>query len=222
MAYLKKGSFMETGLFQKLSSKKITKAELFQKVEADFSLLTELLNGTSSSKAAVRYGCGKVLMDLSEKYPEMLYPYMENFIGLLDSKYRILTWNAMAIIANLTAVDVESKFDAALDKYYSYLGNEYMVTVANLVGNSAKIVSAKPYLADKIAAELLKVQNLKTTPHLTEECKLVIAEHAIKTFNTLINYAKNKEQLIAFTKKHIDSSRLSLSKEAQEFLKKYG
>lgn len=212
---------METGLLQKLGSKEITKAELFHKVEQDFSLLPELLEGTSSPKAAVRYSCGKVLMDLSEKYPDRLYPYMDNFIGLLDSKHRILTWNAMAIIANLTKVDKDRKFDAIFDKYYSYLSNEYMVTVANVVGNSAKIASAKPYLAQKIAAELLKVQDLKVTPHLTGECKLVIAEQAIKTFNTLINCNQNKKALIDFAKKHQNSPRTSLREEAQSFLKKW-
>ena len=42
-----------------------------------------------------------------------------------------------------TAVDVDRKFDAILDKYYSYLGNEYMVTVANVVANPAKIAANK-------------------------------------------------------------------------------
>ncbi len=126
----------------------------------------------------------------------------------------------MAAVANLTAADVDRKFDVVFDKYYGFLDDEYMVTVANVVGNSAKIAENKPYLADRIAAELLRVENLKVTPHLTEECKLVIAEHAIKTFNTLIEYATDKEALIAFAQKHQDSTRLSLKKEAQNFLNK--
>jgi hypothetical protein len=211
---------VETDLLQKLGSKEITKAELFHKVEQDFSLVPALLEGTLSAKATVRYGCGSVLMELSEKHPDRLHPYMDSFIGLLDSKYRILTWNAMAIIANLTKVDDDHKFDAIFDKYYSYLSNEYMVTVANVVGNSAKIASAKPYLAQKIAAELLKVQDLKVTPHLTEECKLVIAEQAIKTFNTIFDYIEDKKSVIAFAEKHQNSPRTSLRKEAQSFLKK--
>ena len=211
---------METDLLQKVGRKEITKAQLLQKVEADFGLLPQVLDGTSSSKATVRYTCGNVLMDLSEKHPKKLYPYIERFIGLLDSEYRILTWNAMAIIANITAVDVDLKFDAIFDKYYSNLGNEYMVTVANVVGNSAKIAENKPYLADRIIEELLKVQNLKVTPHLTEECKLVIAEQAIRTFNTIINYTENKKPLFAFAQKFADSPRISLRKEAQCFLKK--
>jgi hypothetical protein len=209
---------VETDLLQKLGNKEISKAQLFQLVEADFSLLTMVLAGVGSSKAAVRYGCGSVLVDLSEKYPDRLYPYMDRFIELLDSKHRILTWNALAAIANLTAVDLDRKFDAVFDKYYSYLNAEYMVTVANVVANSAKIASNKPYLADRITAELLKVQNLKTTPHLTEECKLVIAEHAIETFGTLSKYTQNKQTLIEFAKKHQTSSRASLQKEAQKFL----
>ena len=67
---------MESGLLQKLGRKTITKQDLFQKVEQSFDLVPEVLKGTSSSKATIRYGCSKVLMDLSEKYPEKLYSYM--------------------------------------------------------------------------------------------------------------------------------------------------
>jgi hypothetical protein len=80
---------------------------------------------------------------------------MTSFIDLLDSKYRILTWNALAIIANLTKVDVDKKFDAVFTKYCRLMNDEYMVTVANVVGNSSKIALAKPYLVPKITDELL-------------------------------------------------------------------
>ena len=84
---------MDNKFLQKLVDKSMTKQELLQKVKQDFDLLPEVLNGTSSSKAAIRYGCAKVLMDLSEECPEKLYPYMDSFIGLLNSQYRILTWS---------------------------------------------------------------------------------------------------------------------------------
>ena len=212
---------METDLLQKLGSKELTKNQLFEKFEADLSLVPQLLVGTVSPKATIRYGSASVLVDLTEKHPDKLYQYMNNFVGLLDSKHRILTWNALAAIANLTAVDTDCKFDTIFDKYYSFLGNKYMVAVANVVANSAIIVSNKPYLADRITSELLKVQDLKITLHLTDECKLVIAEHTIRTFNTLIRYTQNKASLIVFVEKHQNSKRVSLKKEAQNFLKKW-
>ena len=214
---------MENELLIKLANKTLTKEGLRQKVKQNFDLLPVLLKGTCSSKAAVRYGCAKVLMDLSGKHPEKLYPYMDAFIELLDSKYRILTWNAMAIIANLAKVDKEQKFDAVFDKYYSFLNNEYMVTVANAVGNSGKIALAKPYLINKITAELLKVENISVTPHLTEECKRVIAEHAIKTFDLFFDKIEEKEKkkVLAFVEKQLASSRRTLRTKAADFLEKW-
>jgi hypothetical protein len=213
---------MESELLQKLANKSVTKKELLQMVKQDFSLLPEVLNGVSSSKAAIRYGCAKVLMDLSEEHPEQLYPHMDSFISLLDSKYRILTWNAMAIIANLAKVDEDKKFDAIFDKYYGFLNDAYMVTVANVVGNSAKIALAKPYLTQKITTELLKVENISTTPHLTEECKRVIAEKAIKSFAVFFSKIEQKEAVISFVARHSNSPRKTLKKAAEDFLTKVG
>jgi hypothetical protein len=161
-------------------------------------------------------------MDLSEENPEKLYPYFDSFIDLSDSKYRILTWNALAIIANLTRVDADKKFDAIFGRYYSFLDNDYMVTVANVVGNSGKIALAKPYLISKITEELLKVEDISTSPHLTEECKRVIAEKTIKVLDLFFDRIDQKERVISFVKACLDSSRKSLRTTAENFLKKWG
>ena len=210
-----------SGLVQALVDKTITKEELLNRVKRDFSLLPLLLKGLDSSKAAVRYGCAKVLMDLSDEHPEKLYPHFDLFIDLLDSRYRILTWNALAIIANLTRVDADKKFDAVFGKYYSLLNNDYMVTVANVVGNSGKIANAKPYLIPEITDELLKVQELSTGPHLTEECRRVIAQQAIKSFDLFFDRVDQKERVISFVEACLDSSRKKLRTTAKNFLEKW-
>ena len=214
---------MESELLQKLANKSITKEQLYKKVEKDFQLLPQVLSGVSSSKAAVRYGCAKVLMDLSAKYPEKLYPHMDSFTVLLDSKHRILVWNALAIIANLCVVDTGRKFDAVFGKYFGFLNDAYMVTVANVVGNSGKIALAKPYLIPKITDELLKVEEISTTPHLTEECKRVIAEKAIKSFNLFFDRlnAEDKARVVSFVKRQVNSSRNTLKTSAEIFLKRW-
>jgi hypothetical protein len=206
---------------QKLMDKKLTKEDLLKNAKQDSSLIPLLLRGVDHQKAAVRYGCSSVLMDLSEEQPEKLYPHFDFFVNLLDSKYRILTWNALAIIANLTRVDADKKFDAVFGKYYSFLDNDYMVTVANVVGNSGKIANAKPYLVPEITEELMKVQDLSTTPHLTEECKRVIAQHTIKTLDTFFDRIDQKELVLSFVKMYADSPRTKLKIAAETFLKKW-
>ena len=211
---------MEPRLLQEIASKSITKRDLLQRVKKDFSLLPTVLDGVSSPKAAVRYGCASVLMDLSQAYPEKLYPHMDSFIALLDSKYRILTWNALAMIANLARVDDNRKFDAIFTKYYSFLNDEYMITVANVVGYSGKIALAKPYLTQRIADELLKVRRISTTPHLTEECKRVIAEKAIESFDVFFNQIDNRKKVVDFVKSQLNSPRKTLKIKAENFLRK--
>jgi hypothetical protein len=208
-------------LAQALVNKSFTKEELFNRIKQDVSLIPFLLEGVHSSKAAVRYGCAKVLMDLSEANPEKLYSYLDSFIELLDSEYRILTWNALAIIANLTAVDADKKFDAIFDRYYSFLDNNYMVTVANVVGNSGKIAQAKPYLIPKITNELLKVENISTTPHLTEECRRVIVQKTVQTLDSFFNQVEQKDRVFSFVRACLDSPRESLRNAAESFLKKW-
>jgi hypothetical protein len=209
---------METQILQKLENKSMTKKELLQKVQQNFDLLPEILNGVYSPKASIRYGCAKVLMDLSETHPEKLYLFIDSFINLLDSKYRILTWNAMTIIANLAKIDKDNKIDSIFEKYYSFLSDEYMVTVANVVGNSAKIASAKPYMIKKITDKLLKVESIPKTPNLTEECRRVIIEKAVNFFSSFFDRIEQKEKVVAFTKRQVNSPRKTLSKTVEEFL----
>lgn len=211
---------MKSEILHKLENKSITKKELLQKVEQNSDLLPEIINGVYSPKASLRYGCAKVLMDLSETHPEKMYPFIDSVIELLDSKYRILTWNAMAIIANLAKVDKDNKIDSIFEKYYSFLNDEYMVTVANVVGNSAKIASAKPYMIKKITDELLKVENISLTPHLTEECRRVIIEKAVRFFSSFFDKIEQREKVVSFAKRQVNSPRRTLSKTAKEFLTK--
>jgi hypothetical protein len=213
---------MESDLLKKLAEKSISKEQLFNKVKQNNDLIPLLLKGVSSSKPAVRYGCSKVLMGLSEAEPERLYPFMDFFISLLDSNYRILTWNAIIIIANLTRVDKEKKFDKIFEKYYSLLDNEYMVTVANVVDCSGKIALAKPYLTSPIVEKLLRVETIPTTPHLSQECKRVIAGHAIEAFDHFFPQIEQKEKVFSFVRKHLKSPRKTLRIESEDFLKKWG
>ena len=57
-------------LLKQIADKTLKKGELYKKVENDFSLVPVLIDGISSPRPTVKYNCGKVLMDLSAKYPQ--------------------------------------------------------------------------------------------------------------------------------------------------------
>jgi hypothetical protein len=211
---------VESDLLKKLAEKSLTSEMLLDRVRKDSGLLPEVIMGVSSQKAAVRYGCAKVLMELSKEQPEKLYGYVDFMVSLLDSKHRILTWNAIITIANLARVDRERKIDRIFTKYFSFIDDEYMVTVANLVANASKIALAKPYLADRIANELLKTENISTSPHLTEECKRVIIEKAIESFDQFFDQVKDKEKVISFARRQVKNPRETLQKKAKAFVER--
>ncbi len=213
-----------SNLIQRLATRDITKKELEEEAEGNPALVPKIVEGLASPKAAVRNGCARVLMNLSGRHPEWLYSHWEAFAGALDSGHRILSWGAIATIANLSAVDSESRFEAIFDRYYALIGDGYMVTVANVVGNSAKVARAKPRLADRIAEKLLGVEKIATGPHMTDECRRVVAEKAVEALGSFYHLLgpDMKKRVSAFVKKQLKSSRVSLAETAKEFLVRNG
>ena len=212
---------MPDTILDKLREKSISRDELAKIIINDPSMIPQIIEGVSNEKANVRYGCATSLKIVSERKPELLYPYFDFFAGLLISKYRILVWIGIIVVANLSAYDHKKKFDKIFDKYFRLINADYMVTVSNLVGNSGRIAVTKPYLADRITTELLKVDNIKTGKHLTPECKRIIAENAIRSFDMYFNEIRDKQAVISFVKARLKSRRKTLKNTANEFLKKW-
>lgn len=212
---------MKHDALEQLRTKETTADDLAEKAKRDFDLLLAIFDGISSKNPRIRYGCAKILNIISEEHPERLYPNWDFFVRLLDSDKRVLKWNAIIILANLTKADVDNKIDNIFDKYYDLLNAEYMVTVANVVINSGKIAKAKPHLTKKITKELLKTENLTLKSHLTKECRNVIIGHAISAFDMYFDQIENKDEVISFVKRQLNNTRKPTRFNAEAFLKKF-
>jgi len=206
---------------EKPGKKEVEAEDIAKNTIKDPSLLNGIFKGVSSTNARIKYGCAKILRIVSEEEPEKLYPRVDFFIELLDSNKRILKWNALYIIANLAKVDVENRFDDIFDKYYSLLDAEYMVTVANVVGNSGKIAKAKPHLSQKITNDLLKIENLTLESHLTQECKNIIIGHTISALEMYFDQIENEDKVISFVKRQLNNTRNATKIKATNFLAKF-
>ncbi|MFQ5892465.1 MAG: hypothetical protein ACE5HW_06695 [Candidatus Methanofastidiosia archaeon] len=180
--------------------------------------LPEIFNGISSENARIKFKSAKILRIVSEKNPQELYSQIDFFIILLDSENNIIKWNAMDVIANLTLVDSENKFDEIFEKYYGLLSDESMITAGHVVENSGKIAKAKPYLQYKITNELLKVESIPRR----QECKNILLGKVILSFGQYIDQVKNKEKMISLAKRQLNNTRNATKKKAEKFLKKFG
>ncbi len=208
----------ESKLLQKIAQAEVNKESIADKIITKSELLPEVLEGLSSDKPNVKYGCAKVLNIISEKEPKILYPKIDFFISLLDNDNNILKWNAILIIANLTAVDSKNEFEKNFDKYFASISGPVMITAANVVKGAAKIALTKPKLIEKITRELLKVEKAK---YATTECRNVALGHTIKSFDQFFNQIKDKEPVTRLIRKQLKNTRNATKRKAEKFVKKY-
>ena len=92
-----------------------------------------------------------------------------------------------------------------------------MITAANVIRGGARIAQAKPHLADRIAAEVLKVSRAR---YQTAECRNVAIGHAILALGDVFDLLNNPRRVLHFVRKQIKNSRPATCKKAAQFLKR--
>jgi hypothetical protein len=207
---------MDFDILRELGMKKDNVTAVAGKAERNPSLVSMLLDGISSENARVRFKSAKVLRILSEQNPEKLYPQMDFFVDLLQSKNNIIKWNAIDIVANLVPVDSKRKFDRILDEFYGLLYEGSLITAGHVVANSWKIANARPKLRSRITSELL---NVVKVPLPTEECRNILIGHAIVSLGQYFDKIPNKEDVVSFVRKQLKNSRSGTRKKAEKLLK---
>ena len=204
-------------MLPELSEKNVDVKSIAKKALKDEKVLSELLENITSKKETIRYNSFKVLLHLSEKHPEVLYPKWDLFADLLSSDNTYHKFDAIYFIANLTRVDTGNRFEKIFNKYYSLLNDKSMIPAAHLAGNSGKIAKAKPHLEEKITNKLL---SLDKTHHISER-KDLIKGYAIESFSEYFEEAKNKKKIIVFVKNQLKSKSPRTRKKAKEFVEKW-
>jgi hypothetical protein len=185
--------------------------------------IADLITGIQAPRGAIRFSYEKTLRLISEQRPELIYPHFDLFTSLLDCDNNFLKWGAIMTIANLTAVDSRKKFEAIFEKYYAPIPGPVMITAANIIGSSARIVPAKPHLVGRITDEILKVEKAKYKVHgqASPECRNVAIGHAIESFDQFFDRIEDKSSVLRFVKKQLKNSRPAIVKKATQFLRKH-
>ena len=189
-----------------------TKAEA-SRASADEKVLVKLLEGLQAKSEAVRYPSFQILLCLSEECPEVLYPQWDFLADMLNSKNSYWKLSAVRLIANLTSVDRENRFERIFDRYYDLL-NDSVIIAGHVTANSGKIARVKPKLQPAITSRLLNID------HTTQKHKDLIKAGAIESFGEYFTEAENKDEIVKFVEQQLHSESPKTRKMAQEFLEK--
>ena len=100
-----------------LNDKNMNVETMAKEALKDKKILSELLANLKTKNETVRYNSSKVLNLLSEKNPEVLYPQWDYFVELLSSDHTYWKLSVIPLLANLTRIDTENKFERIFEKF---------------------------------------------------------------------------------------------------------
>jgi hypothetical protein len=206
-----------TDLYEMLADKEHPSLEeALQLAVSDEGVLNEVLAGVVSKDEAFRYNCFKVLCQISEDHPLILYSEWDYFIALLDSSNAYHRSIAVQILANLTAVDAQGRFEAIFDRYFDFLEDEKIIVTRYLVQNAGTIARAKPSLRARIVEMLLGIDE---THHKHKD---LIKADAIQSFEAFFEDYPDKERILGFVEQQLECSSPKTRRAAKAFLNKHG
>ncbi len=159
-----------------------------------------------------------MIFQISKTHSQLLYSKWDYFFDLLESPNAYHRMSAINIISHLTYADTEKKFDRVFDRYFQFLDDKSMIVARYLAISAAIIAKNKPYLAEKIMEKLLEIENT----HHEEERKGLIKSDIIQSISVLFDQMAEKEKIISFVEKQLNSSSPKTRKAAKVFLNKFG
>lgn len=189
----------------------------------DKTILDSLFDIAATETSSIKYVCTKIIRMVSEKEPELIYPYFEILAKWIYHKNSFIKWDGIIILSNISAVDDENKFKDIYQDYFALIQDPQMITASNVVGNAWKIVLAKPELENDITKRLLKVPDIvylhKGNP--SPECNYIVCGQVLECFDHYFNSSENQSEMINFAKEQLNSKRKSVVKTAEKFLKQH-
>lgn len=124
---------------------------LSDKVLSDGALKLIVINQLISKNHILVYYHSFLILDKAiRKGPSLFYAYwdeLESLLGHKNSYHRIY---GMRLLAGLTKVDDQKKFDKIIDRYYEQLTDEKFLTRRYCILNSHEIIRNRPELSDII------------------------------------------------------------------------
>lgn len=196
-----------------LDEKNIDVEGLAEKAITDENLFRELIGGVRSKNDTTRQNSFKTLQVIAEKNPDFLYPHWNYFQEMLSSTNNYHKYIAIYILASLTSVDDENKFDEIFEDYYGILAGDKAMTASHVALNSSVIAINKPELKSKIMNRLMNIDSI----HQGKQKELIKA-YAIESLMKIYPESDDKEKIKRFVQSQLESKSPKTRNMAQCFL----
>lgn len=189
---------------------------IVEKVILDDNLIKPILEGILSKNDEVRQKNFRVLLQISRKYPKILYSKWDFLVNLLNSDNHFHRYMSINLIANIASNDITNKFKEIFDEYFGNIENDRTMVAGQTTLNSGKIANKIPSLIPKITNILLNIDKI----HRGKQIEL-LKGYAIESFNEYFDKIKDKNEIINFVKKQLNSNSPKTRRIAKEFIEKW-
>ena len=188
----------------------------------DLQEIEALKKGLLAKNPELKNQSFKKLLAIARESPQTLYGDWDFFARLItpdrgaDTKYI-----GLYIIAQLTTVDGDGKFEKLFDAYYALLDDDSLIPPAHAALKSGMIVNHLPHLAKAVTDKLLTLDDTHHAPGR----KALIKSYAIEAFDVYfddLSDAAYRKRILAFVAAQQDSPSPKTRKLAREFVKKRG
>lgn len=185
------------------------------------NLYLEIIDIVNTEKSTIKYVCTKILRIISEETPQLIYPFYFEIAMWINHSNNFIKWDAIYILSNLASVDIKDNFDKIKNDYLNLIQSNQMITAANVVGNCWKFVISNPKLDSEITNKLLEVPSINYLHknQVSPECNKIVCGKVIESFYNYFELSENKERMIIFVQNQLSSTRKSVVKIANKFLK---
>ncbi|HOI39591.1 MAG TPA: hypothetical protein PL168_02580 [Methanobacterium sp.] len=179
----------------------------------DEVLFHELLRGVRSKDDTIRQNSFKCLQIIAEENPHSLYPQWDYFQVMLSSRNNYHKYIAIYILASLTSVDVDNRFEGIFDEYYGILAGDKAMTASHVALNSSIIIRNKPELESRIVDILMSIDDI----HQGKQKELIKA-YAIESLMKIYPDVSDPQKIEEFVRTQLDSKSPKTRNMAQCFL----
>lgn len=181
----------------------------------------KLKRGVLTKKQPLKHDSFKKLLAIAQESPQRLYTDWDFFASLITSdKGADTKYIGIYIIAHLTKVDTEGKFEKMFDTFYALLDDDSLIPAAHASLVSGIIVNNLPQIESRVTDILLEIDNSSHAPSRRDLIKSYIIE-AFDIYFNKINDSADKKRILAFVAAQQECFSPKTEKCARAFIKKW-